>query len=219
MSSTTIKKFLQWLRLPGLNQERYWQQRAAEYGRRAVLNLGHAEEEFDQVTEHQWKELIPYLQPLLIGDEKLILDFGCGPGRFTAELARLIGGKAIGVDPISHFIELAPKHSFVEYRAMRDGEIPVSSESVDVVWICLVLGGVVKDRLLIKTLAEINRVLRKDGLLFLVENTTVKSNGGHWVFRSTDEYIDMFPFMKLVHLHDYFDLGERISIMAGRKFR
>ncbi len=70
-----------------------------------------------------------------------------------------------------------------------------------------------------KTLAEINRVLRKDGLLFLVENTTVKSNGGHWVFRSTDEYIDMFPFMKLVHLHDYFDLGERISIMAGRKFR
>ncbi len=195
----------------------YWHQRAAQFGRGAVLNIGHPEEEFDRVTEHQRREIFPHLRQQLRGDEKLILDFGCGPGRFTADLAAMIGGRGIGVDPIPHFLELAPRSAQVEYRPMADGTLPVPSESVDVVWICLVLGGLVDPGVLAGSVAEIDRVLKTDGLLFVVENTSEQPDGRYWVFHSVADYIRLLPFARLVHLHDYVDLGERISIMAGRK--
>jgi hypothetical protein len=62
------------------------------------------------------------------------------------------------------------------------------------------------------------RVLKNDGLLFLVENTSRKTDGSYWNFRSVEEYVRMFPQVALLHRHHYFDLGEQISIIAGRKY-
>jgi len=100
---------------------------------------------------------------------------------------------------------------------MKEGVIPVEDESMDVVWICLVLGGIIDDSVLRFTIDEINRVLKKDGLVFLVENTSEKKDGDYWKFRSVQTYQKLFSFVELRHLSDYFDLGERISIMTGRK--
>jgi len=63
-----------------------------------------------------------------------------GPGRFTVDLASLIKGKAIGVDPIKHLLDLAPRNQDVEYRLMSETAIPLEADSIDIVWICLVLG-------------------------------------------------------------------------------
>jgi SAM-dependent methyltransferase len=195
----------------------YWQQRAAQFGRRAVLNLEHPESQFQIVTDWQTHEILPFLEELLNGDEKVALDFGCGPGRFTAAVATSINGRSIGVDPIARFIDLAPKAANVDYTVITEGILPLKDESVDVVWICLVLGGLVAPELLSRSLAEVGRVLKPQGLLFVVENTSEKPDCGHWCYRSVPQYQSMFPFADLVHLHDYFDLDERIAILAGRK--
>jgi SAM-dependent methyltransferase len=195
----------------------YWEDRVQKYGKRSVLNTGHSEEEFDSVTQMQKDILFPLLKKELKGDEKLILDFGCGPGRFTFELADMISGKAIGADPIEALLAMAPKGQNVEYALIRNGEIPLQSESADVVWICLVMGGITDEQLLQTTINEIGRVLKRNGLLFLVENTSEAPDAPYWKYRTVGAYQNLFNFVDLRHLSEYYDLNERISVMSGRK--
>lgn len=195
----------------------YWKMRAEAFGIASVLNLAHGEAGIESVTEKQKREIYPFLKSWLDGTECLVLDFGCGPGRFTKDLASMIQGKAIGVDPVSVLLSMAPSAENVEYRLMREGVIPVPDSQVDVAWVCLVLGGLT-DSILQQTARELRRVMKGGALLFLIENTSVKENGPHWIFRTHDEYRQVFSWAKLTSLHDYEDLGERISIMAGRKF-
>jgi ubiquinone/menaquinone biosynthesis C-methylase UbiE len=101
---------------------------------------------------------------------------------------------------------------------MKGGNIPLPDKSVDVIWVCLVLG-CIKGRLLKKSVSEMARVLKDGGLVFLVENTQEQEDTEYWAYRQFDEYKRLLAFVKLTHLHDYFDVGERISIMAGRKLQ
>jgi ubiquinone/menaquinone biosynthesis C-methylase UbiE len=114
-------------------------------------------------------------------------------------------------------LDLAPHTENVLFKQMKNGHIHLPDDSVDVVWCCLVLGGI-KGHALSKCVNEICRVLRPRGLLFLIENTAEKPNSpsSTWVFRSVREYQSMFSLVNLVHLHDYYDVGERISVLAGR---
>lgn len=194
-----------------------WKKRAKQYGRRAVLNIGHSEEELEAVTQMQKEKIFPFLKQELKGDEKIILDLGCGPGRFTPDLAKIIQGRAVGVDPIKDFIDMAPKNANVEYRLMKEGVIPVDDSSINVVWICLVLGGIIKELVLQNIVSEVNRILKNGGLIMLIENTSDKKDGEYWKFRSIAYYQSLFDFAELKHFSDYYDFGERISIMAGRK--
>lgn len=173
---TLIKKIFN-LNGENLTAIQYWNNRAKRYGTRAVLNIGHAKNEIESVTRMQKGQLFPFLKEQLRNDEQVILDLGCGPGRFTSDLADLIHGKAIGIDPVKYLIDLAMEKENklnVEYGLMIPGVFPVNTLSVDVVWCCLVLGGIIDNNILENTVLEIKRVLKNDGLLFLVENTTVK---------------------------------------------
>jgi ubiquinone/menaquinone biosynthesis C-methylase UbiE len=198
----------------GLN---YWEQRHKKYGVRSILNLGHTEEEVDAVTRMQKAKLFPLLAKQLNGHEKMILDFGCGPGRFTADLAEMIQGRAVGVDPSEYLLSLTPENSHVEYRRMEEGVIPLEDASADVVWICLVLSIIIDEQVLRQTLGEFDRVLKADGLLFLVANTAEREDMAHIKFRSVSEYQEAFANVDLRLISEYDDLGERISIMAGRR--
>ncbi len=193
-----------------------WRTRARVYGARAVFNLSHDETELDTVTERQKKKLYPLLAERLRGDERVVLDLGCGPGRFTRDLAEMIRGEAIGVDPIDELLSLAQPGGGARYALMREGVVPLGDGSVDVVFTCLVLGGI-RGEVLASTAREIERVLKPGGLFFHVENTTDQKSAPHWTFRSVAEYREMFPAVALSHLSDYDDLGQRISVMAGRK--
>ena len=207
-------RFLQWLKGGNPNPS-YWEKRAKKWGRRAVLNLGHAREAYESVTDYQKAILLPELSARLTGTEQTILDLGCGPGRFTIELAKMTG-HAIGVDPIASFLDLAPSGPGVEYMEIMENRIPIPSDSVDVVWVCLVLGGLVKPEDLHGMIDEIDRVLTSTGLLFLVENTQPQPDEDHWVYRSVEEYKALFPSHALEEVLEYQDLGERISVLAGR---
>jgi SAM-dependent methyltransferase len=196
---------------------RWWRRRAQRRGIRSVFNLAHSADQLQQVTEKQIALLFPILQQYLRGDEKLVLDFGCGPGRFTSRLAALIRGRAIGVDPIARLLELAPRHPSVEYRLLERGIIPVESNSVDVVWICLVLMTITDANALQQAIVELRRVLRPGGLVFLVENTDARPHSAHLHYRSTAEYTALMPWAHLQHVCDYEDAGERISVLVGRR--
>jgi SAM-dependent methyltransferase len=196
----------------------YWKFRVKKLGIRSVLDLRHSEEDVTEVTTMQISEIFPHFKSQLNGTEKVVLDFGCGPGRFTSKLADLVQGKAIGVDPIKKLIDLAPLSKNVNYKIIKNNTIPLEDHSVDIVWICLVFGGL-HGKVLQKSIKEINRVLRHNGLLFLIENTTEIQSSSKvktWLPRSIEDYKALFPFVNLVHLHDYYDLDARISILSGR---
>jgi SAM-dependent methyltransferase len=190
----------------------YWDRRAAAHGRRAVLNISHSEDEFDVVTEFQKGALFPQLESALEPDDRVVLDFGCGPGRFTPALAELVHGTAIGIDPVRHLLDLAPRRENVTYLLSDGRVIPLPDSSVDVVWVCLVLGGI---RELDPTIAELERVARPGALFLVAENTSELGDLDHWFYRSVEDYQDAFG-RALVLVDDYVDEDERISVLRGR---
>lgn len=194
----------------------YWKTRAMIFGKQSVLNSAHSVEKYESITSSQKIEIFPYLKTNLSGNERVCLDFGCGPGRFTQDLATLIHGKAIGVDPIHELLDLAIPTTDVEYYLLKKGKIPLPNNSVDIVWCCLVLGGI-PEVLLPNTINEILRVLNDDGLLVIIENTSEKLSQSYWMFRSFEFYCSLFPEVSLKKVHQYSDLGETISVMIGRK--
>jgi SAM-dependent methyltransferase len=197
----------------------YWEKRAKKFGVLAVLNLAHGNENIAAVTDMQESILFPLLESLLVGTEKTVLDFGCGPGRFTRKLAKLVGGRAVGVDPVQRFLDIAERDEAVEFRLIENGSLPIADCTIDVAWVCLVMGAMVKEEGFERAIAEIDRVLKPGGLLFLVENTHPNKNAHYWVYRRVEDYQHAFSKarIKLEFLCNYDDLGEQISVMAGRK--
>ena len=195
----------------------YWNKRVERYGNRAVFDLTHPEDELEQVTSRQKEAVFPYLKAHLRGDERTVLDFGCGSGRLTADLASIIGGEAYGVDPVGALIEAAPACDGVHFQVMPEGELPFADSFFDVVFIFVVFCNITDDAVLARTVGELRRVLRPGGLLFFVDNTTDFPDANYVRSRNVEEYQQMFDFLTLEHLGDFYDLGDRYSIMAGRK--
>lgn len=198
----------------------YWQSRAEKFGKQAVINIEHSPEAFETIRDKEKDVLFPILKRYLTGEEKLVLDFGCGVGRYTCELAKLTGCKVIGVDPTKKLLELAPQDEHVEYRAIKDGVIPILDQSVDMIWIYAVLG-CIKDQDMSKVCAELSRVLKSGGTLFVVENTSNSPNSTHYSYRSANGYIKLISTAQLTHVHDYFDMGksfkEKFSVLVGKQ--
>lgn len=194
----------------------YWEERARKYGALSVLNLGHSPDEMRRIKDIQIKAIFPLLKKKLTGDEKKLLDFGCGPGRFSGELAKATHCSVIAVDPVQYLLDLAPENDNVQYKLMNNGQIPADNESFDIIWICLVLGGIVNKKQLNGAIKELNRVAKKGCLLLLIENTSDKKDILSWRYRRVQDYIGLFKNFDLVHLDDYYDSEECISIFSGR---
>ncbi|NQU38847.1 MAG: class I SAM-dependent methyltransferase [Lentisphaerae bacterium] len=195
----------------------YWERRSRQLGRRAVLNTAHAEEAFEQVTDFQIREMFPHLKQRLSLADKMVLDFGCGPGRFSEALALLVDGRTLAVDPVQHMLDMAPASDRVDYQRIVDGRLPAEDGSIDVVWICLVLGGILNQDIG-ASLNEIHRVLKPGGLICVAENTVEEEEGpAHWRSRTVGQYQEMISFCRLDLVHVYVDIDEEVSVMIGRK--
>ena len=212
-----FRKLLVWIGLvKPMDALEYWAQRADRLGGDAVLNVNNIGGDLDALFNKQIREIFPYLKEYLNGNEKNTVDFGCGTGRFSVALSELTNGKVIGFDPTESLLKLAPKSEHVEYKVITDSTLPLADNSVDVLFICLVLGCIQSD--IIRTLAvEFNRVLRKGGIMCLVENTEDEVSTPYYFFRSVEEYIAFFPFVNLRKENEYFDCDEEISVLIGYK--
>lgn len=210
----SAKKLLQKVRVA--KSRLYWQDRIRQFGHKSVLNSGYRNDDFDAITAKHREIIFPFFRKCLNGNEKVILDFGCGPGRFSEDLVRITKGKVIAMDPSRDLLNMAPPNSSVSYRLMQPGKIPLEAEFVDAIWIFQVLGGM-RGPLLQRTTQELERVLKPNGLMFLVENTSQKAKTRHWFFRSVERYKEAFPGIGLQHIHDFQDLNEKVSVFGGRK--
>lgn len=203
-----------------------WDTRVKMFGKRAVFNICHkTQEELDEITRIQRETILPLFKQQLRGENNVILDFGCGWGRWSKDLAD-ISNCVIGVDPTVFFLQEAEDMNAdlpVLYAEYKDGIIPVGDSCVDVIWACLVLSTVVEEDMFQATLAELNRVLRPGGLMFLIDNTSGPAHRpvvrSRWsISRTIEEYQKAFSgWVDLKRLGEYTDLGEVNTIMAGRK--
>lgn len=194
----------------------YWRDRARSLGARSVVNLDHpAGTALDDVSAGHRAVLYPLLAAALHGHERVVLDLGCGTGRFTADLAALVGGTALGVDPVAELLALAPASDAVEFRLMEEGRLPMGDSAVDVVFTSLVLGGIPDDALR-RTILEMRRVLRPGGLVFLSESVADEPEPGHWAARTVDDYRALVPWAALDELGRFDDAGDGIAVLAGR---
>ncbi len=202
-------------RMLAIKNDIQWDSRAEELGEYSVIDNRHSREEFDYVTAMQKKIIYPYLKNSLNGQEKSLLDFGCGVGRFTADLANIINGRAVGFDPTKKLIDLCRADKNVEFISAQN-YLEESSECFDVIWICLVLGGISTEKLIDIAKKIINK-LNKDGLLILIESTGNGEVEAPWRVRSIEDYEALFQDVNLSKIGKYYDAGQEISIFSGRK--
>ncbi|MCZ7382520.1 MAG: methyltransferase domain-containing protein [Candidatus Methanoperedens sp.] len=66
-------------------------------------------ERYDQVSEGQFKNGLILIEKLGIKAGNKVLDIGCGTGRLTLHVAKMIGpgGRVVGIDPLVQRIEVA----------------------------------------------------------------------------------------------------------------
>jgi 2-polyprenyl-3-methyl-5-hydroxy-6-metoxy-1,4-benzoquinol methylase len=196
-----------------------WKQRAKQYGARSVVNLSHPPQYFDLITVQQKDRIFPSLIRMLNGSEQTLLDYGCGPGRFTTDLGQFVNhGQVVGFDICQELIDLAPQAANIRYTSSSpDLTSPQYRDFFDVIWICLVLGGI-PDVKCTAIAADLMKDLKPNGLLFLVEHTSNEEAGSpFWKFRPLAQYKAMFPQVALEKIGQYLDLGQEVTIMAGRK--
>jgi len=211
----SLKRIIRYRQGSGSNID-YWEKRVSTYGGKAVYNILHSEDELKDVTLFQKQIIFPELKKYLTGSENTVLDFGCGTGRFTSDLGALINGKAIGVDPIESLLKIAPLTNSIQYIKIVPGKkIPLKDNTIDVLFICLVLGGI-KEKELNYLVKDFKRMLSNNALICLIENTSSQPNGAYWYFRDDEWYQKLFYFAALKKVCNYEDLGENISVFIGR---
>ena len=117
-----------------------------------------------------------------------VLDIGCGSGfhlpRFAADAARVVG-----VEPHPPLVELARRRTAglaqVDVRRGTAQHLPVPDASVDVVharWAYFFGPGCEPG------LREVQRVLRRGGAAFVVDNDATRSTFGSWFRRALPSY-------------------------------
>lgn len=106
--------------------------------------------------------------------DKVVVDAGCGSGKFSAAIARFGAAKVIGLDIGRRGLDFAksqankvPYGDRLDYRFGSLLEMPLEDQSVDMVW----SNGVIHHTLGYETcLREFHRVIKPGGTLFLYVN-------------------------------------------------
>ena len=102
-----------------------------------------------------------------------IVDVACGTGdmmefwRDRAEVSGIVIGEIVGVDPSNGMVDVArKKYPKFNYHISKATEIPLEDSSADILSITYGIRNVVERE---AALVEFNRVLKKDGLVVILE--------------------------------------------------
>ena len=104
---------------------------------------------------------------------KIVLDLGCGGGRYLKTLSSLSKkyyGLDISIQQLEIIKEKAKKINNVEFFNCSAENIPLPDKSIDVVVATWVISTVNSFKRKTKILSEMNRVLKNNGKVYLVEN-------------------------------------------------
>ncbi len=104
-----------------------------------------------------------------VNESSVLLDLGCGTGRFSIPMAMHYGSTVIGIDPSVKMLSRAKSDSARTGRRVRFAkgaaeDIPVDDESVDLVFMSMAIHHVQDMQ---SAVSEIRRVLKDDGMLVI----------------------------------------------------
>ena len=104
----------------------------------------------------------------LVGKDAVIADIGCGYGRTIAELHGRGYERLVGFDISEGMIERGRKQfPFLDLRVMNKGRTELPDESADAVILFAVLTCIAGNEEQKRLLAEIRRILRPGGILYV----------------------------------------------------
>ncbi len=168
----------------------YWEDRYQTQGRKTVGFCGFTQDQFEKKTAEVLSRVEFLLRKVFAG--KIVLDFGCGWGRFSKMLASFCS-QVHGVD-ISEWAILearsyAPECKFLVYDGVR---IPYPDDYFEGVFCWTVLQHIEPARI-DGSCEEIKRVCGEKAALLLYENvSTWHMDKSHVWFRSSETYGEKF---------------------------
>jgi ubiquinone/menaquinone biosynthesis C-methylase UbiE len=105
---------------------------------------------------------------LLVKENDSFLDIGCGPGDYLKTVSK-VTANITGIDIHEASVDKVKKLGFRGIVADATKNIPLKDNSVDSILISNVLHGIVEENKQDNLLAEIKRILKKDGLVGVIE--------------------------------------------------
>lgn len=206
-----------------------WSERAESLGPYGVIDTRHHQDEYGYVTEEQRKLFVPFLKSLRTRNEVSILDYGCGPGRFTKTLLDVFSEtssqpssvRVWGFDVASYYFRFAPQDDRIAYFSDFDSVVEnLNSQErtrFDIIWVCLVLGGLRGEELK-RACTRFVEHLKDDGRLLLIEATCDENNlDGAWAPRTESQIKELFPNIEFSIYGRYLDAGQIITLFIGKK--
>lgn len=139
-----------------------------DYDTTAIATTYDAARSYSPEVIAQWLDVIAAHMP---PDPRLIIDLGCGTGRYTRPLAERFKARVIGIDPSERMLEVARGKTAadqVEFRQARGERLPLDDGVADLVFLSMVLHHLDDAA---STARECRRVLREGGRV-CVRNST-----------------------------------------------
>lgn len=194
-----------------LARKRFWDQTADRFGRDrlAVVTGPTARGISNMIVDFfQNRALSPLLAAL---SGKLVLEVGCGTGRWLAR-GRRKGARMIGIDISANMLRLARAHSLrakFDLISAHASFLPFKSDTFDCILSVTTLQHVLDPKRLTEVASEIRRTLRPDGLLILLETATSL----HVDEKVTEDYPTAFR-----SVHDWQRLfrNQKVSLVTTR---
>ena len=204
------------------NPRDLWDSRATQYGRRAVIDLGLSNSEAAALTALQEDVLLHRLDQVL--DYKYHghgLDFGCGVGRFTKQLA-IRCSQLICYDPSPKLINMARADNkdvkgCIHWCCETPDLFLRTNWSFRFIWISLVLGGIPDDEL--PTLAfNLGQHVAVGGVVLFAEHISEVGSGSEfWRFRPISQYLALFNGFRTRLVDSYVTRGNTVGVFEARK--
>ncbi len=151
---------------------------------------------------------------------KSVLDLGCGAGRHCVYLAKKgfdVGGVDVSKSALRMANEWVRKERLTNVSFVRGTmtNIPFSNSDFDaVISVSVIHHAVKKD--IVKTIAEVYRILKKNGIFFanLVSVKDPRYGAGQKVENNTFRVLEAYEEKRFEELHHYFTNREASKILA-----
>src|SRR5262245_59874645 len=111
-----------------------------DYDRSEIATVYDAARGFSPDRLRHWLILLSRDAGLAPG--ALVIDVGCGTGRFSEPLAEHLGARVIGVDPSQKMLEFARRKrrsSRVDFQLASAQSLPIADATADLVFMSMVL--------------------------------------------------------------------------------
>jgi ubiquinone/menaquinone biosynthesis C-methylase UbiE len=135
------------------------------YDSTSVPERYHSSRALTSIDMKRWVSLVQEVMPHSAGT--VLIDLGCGTGRFTVPLAEQLGVVVIGIDPSQKMLREAELNTIpaqIQYRQGGAEAIPLDANSAALIFMSNAIHHVKR---LDKALREMVRVLQPHGIVFI----------------------------------------------------